>query len=99
MDRASFKYATGFSATFGDNIKAKNSYDAGRECQNTIFVVLMSAAQEVPLIGADAMVKLSRRNGTGTASASSPPSAISLHFSPIPAIASGPEYWQDVYID
>jgi len=94
MERFSFKNAARFSATHADKRRADGAVQNAKFSNDMFLAALMSAAQEVPLIGADAMATLSRRAGADTASASSLPQALSIEFSPTPAIASAPEFRQ-----
>jgi hypothetical protein len=102
MNKVSFKRAARFTAAHDHNLK--KDHFAGGAVQNTNFsnemflAALLSAAQEVQLIGADAMATLGRRASTGVASASTPPQAFSTDFSPIPVIASVPESRRDAQV-
>jgi hypothetical protein len=97
MERISFKSEARFSAMHADNLdnlRAAGAIRNSKFSKDSFLVTLIFAAEEVPLIGADAMAMLSRSACTDTASASSTPQAFNIEFRPSPRIASDPEFRQ-----
>ena len=97
MERSSFKFAARVSVTFANHLSGGAVHNA--DFSNEMFLAaLISAAQEVQPRGPDAMTTLTRTAGTVTDSVSTLPQAVRIDFSPIPLIASVPEFHQDAQV-